>query len=790
MDRKYLFLSLSLCAALGVNADRVMHLPMEANKYGELTETVSNRWLDTYGKHYNENVAGAAGKALRFDGYSTYCQGNVASLGTPQKATFAMWVAPETYPVIKLDTPTDEKALLAGTINDDTKKGWGFKLGYTGKYSFRFYSDGTAGEIVAEDILPCYEWSHLVAVFDGENGKVTLYRNGQKVGEGNCQGTLSGDTSLLTVGKNPGPTSGDFALDTFNGVIDEIEVFDTALSANEIAAYTAENPADLTIPSTRFEKDLLRPKFHGMPGANWTNECHGMTYSNGRYHVFFQKNANGPYMTRLHWGHISSPNLYDWTEEKIAIAPAESYDVKGCWSGCVFTDDVVTGGKPNAIYTAVDYVKATIAQAAPADDDLIDWNKEGENPIINGRPGGLSDDFRDPYFFRNGDDAYIVVGTSKNSIGAMTLHKYSPSTESWSNDGKIFFQGNSAATDGRFWEMPTVTKMENGKWLVTATPLETATGVHVIYWTGSINADGTFAPDADSSVPREFELISRDGYGLLSPTIYKHDGKTIALGIVPDKVSTTQNCNWGWAHLYSFPRELSLDSNGNLLQKPFSGLNGLRSDSKVQMSNVGIDGVQDLDNVSGRQLELLGRFTVGSATVGFSFFKNSTGEAKVYYTPASNTLSVDLTELPRISNDSHVYNGLYRCQLPEVLPQGSELKLNVFVDGSVIDVFVNDKWATSVRAYPTAPDADGVAVFSNGGVVNAPEVSAWVLKSDGSAGIGDVAFDGVSNTFRNGPVRVFTLSGQLVKEASDEADAKEGLPQGIYLINNRKVLIE
>ena len=94
-----------------------------------------------------------------------------------------------------------------------------------------------------------------------------------------------------------------------------------------------------------------------MPDAGWTNECHGLTYYNGKYHVFFQKNANGPYMARLHWGHLSSVDMCRWEEEKIAIAPSESYDWKGCWSGCTFNDEELTGGKPYIFYTAVDNAK-------------------------------------------------------------------------------------------------------------------------------------------------------------------------------------------------------------------------------------------------------------------------------------------------------------------------------------------------------------------------------------------------------------------------------------------------
>lgn len=769
----------------GANAEQLLHFPMEAAPNGTLTETVNKGNIRIYGHHTNENMPGAAGKALRLDGYSTYAQGTVKNLGDLQNATFSIWVAPETYPVIEMDTPTDKKTTLAGTYDETARQGWAFCLGYTGKYSFKTYSGSWPLEVEATDLLPCYEWSHIVAVFNGTDRTLTLYRNGKKVGEGKAMNVLNCGSTKMTVGKNPTGTAGTFALDTFNGLIDDIEVADVALKESDLAI-SPENPADLSIPESRFENDHLRPKFHGMPGANWTNETHGMTYSNGKYHVFFQKNANGPYMTRLHWGHLSSPNLYDWTEEQIAIAPGADYDIKGCWSGCVFTDDELTGGKPNAIYTAVDYAKATIAQAVPSDENLIHWEK-GAAPIIPGRPAGLSDDFRDPYFFRNGNDAYIVVGTSKGNVGAATLHHYEAAGKRWSNDGKIFFAGTSAATDGRFWEMPTVTQMADGKWLVTVTPLETSTGVHTLYWTGTINADGTFSPDANSSVPRDFELISKDGYGLLSPTIYSKDGKIVTIGIVPDKISTADNCNLGWAHTYSFPREISLDSEGNLLQKPFEGLRGLRSDEKDSYTGLTLDGETAFEKAEGHQLELYGEFIVSNATFGFKFFQGSTGEATVSYNPATNEIVADFSALPRLANDNNVYNGIYRKTLPIRPAMGSNMTLDVFVDGSIVDIFVDNKWATSIRVFPNDKEATAASAFSKNGKVETVRLGAWQLKSDGATGVEMLPFDkeeGMSNK-----VDVITMTGMVIKRGVDRSEATSGLEKGIYLIGGRKVVV-
>lgn len=777
--------ALCLCTA-SLDAKLISRVPMDVRD-GIISETVSGSEITLYGRFSPENIDGAIGKALRFDGYSTYAFGNIAvpDAALPQM-TFAVWVAPETYPVVRPDTPTDEKICIAGTLDEETHTGWRFCLGYDGKYGFESYSGGWKISLTASDALPCYEWSRLVCVMDGTARTATLYRNGEKVGETKIMTTVDATAPTLYIGKDSENRYLDaFLINTFNGLIDDIEVYDTALSSDEIASVTPECAADLSIPASRFADNPLRPKFHGMPAAGWTNECHGMAYSDGRYHLFFQKNANGPFMTRLHWGHISSENLVDWREEKIAIAPALAYDIKGCWSGCVFSDDEVTGGKPNIIYTAVDYAKASIALATPEDESLIGWEKNPSNPIITGRPSGLSDDFRDPYFFRNGDDAYIIVGTSKDGVGACTLHKYNPTTQRWSNDGKIFFSGTTAAQCGRFWEMSNITKMDNGKWLFTTTPLDLQGGVRTIYWTGDIAEDGTFVPDANSSAPRQVELIAREGFGLLSPTLFQKDGVTTVLGIVPDKLSGSDNANLGWAHLYSFPREWSLDSNNNLLQRPSKALKVLRSETAQIESDIDVEGDKQL-NISGRQAELRAEFTVGTAPFGFRFFKGATGEASVTYNPASNQLKIDLSALPRLVNDASVFSGVYSCTLPENCPVGSQMTLDVFIDGSIIDVFVNDKWATSVRAFPTADDADGFEVFSTGGKTRVSSLGAWTLQSDASGSVD--AITGTDTSLR--PVNVYTLDGVLLKRNISPSEARLDLDKGIYIIGDKKVKID
>lgn len=775
--------ALALVSAMTSGADVVAHYDMTVNN-GCITESVSGLTFAVDGNFAPENVDGARGKALRFDGYTSRINATFPAAGLTAGAktmSVSCWVALPCYPIIQIDTNTTEETAIVSCLDTEAKTGWGFFVGFDGRYSFRTFVNGWPANLEVSAPLPVNQWNYLVATVDCDSRSIKLYNNGVEVASGKANGSisLSADAPLYMGQSTVSRKSGPFELMSFNGLVDDVTVYNSVAGNDVISACNPDNAANLDIPASRFADDLLRPRFHGMPAAGWTNECHGMTYAAGRYHLFFQKNGDGPYMARLHWGHISSENLYDWREEPIALAPGAPYDIKGCWSGCVFTDEVITGGKPNIIYTAVDYAKASIAQAMPLDESLIQWQKSAANPIIARRPTGLSDDFRDPYFFRSGSDAYIIVGSSKGGVGTTTLHKYNPASGSWSNTGQLFFSGTSASTDGTFWEMPNITLMSDGRWLFTATPLGSNRGVRTIYYTGSINADGTFAPDARSTMPRQVELNSREGFGLLSPTVYNHDGRTIVLGIVPDKLSAQNNWNLGWAHCYSLPRLWTLDANGDLSQRPVDGLEGLRTATVFSESQLVLNGSRSMAPVSGRAFEIDARVEVGSNRFGFNFFKNGSAQATLTYDPAAGQITLDFSRLTRLVNDDGVYNGIYTCTLPERPAAGTTLKINMFVDHSIIDLFVNDRWATSIRVFPTDPEANDIEVFADGNT-NFIDLKAWTLAVDGSDGVESLPADSDADI----PGTIYRLDG--TKVAASDTDT---LAPGLYITAGRKLLI-
>lgn len=201
------------------------------------------------------------------------------------------------------------------------------------------------------------------------------------------------------------------------------------------------------------------------------------------------------------------------------------------------------------------------------------------------------------------------------------------------------------------------------------------------------------------------------------------------LGIVPDKLATEQNLQMGWAHNYSLPREICLSADGKTLwQKPCSLLESMRTSEETSFSG-DLQGVASLAPVSGRHIEMLGEFTVGNAAFGFNFLKTGSQKVSLSYTPANNQLALDLTALQRQVNDG-VYGGVYKVTLPERPAAGEKLKLHVFFDGSIADIFVADKWAFSVRVFPTDANAVEAEVFADS--TTSSSVHAWVLDADAS----------------------------------------------------------
>ncbi len=701
-----------ICTALRVSAQHWNfdgEKPMQAGgkKYALQLNNVRNQV---------ELTAGLIGKGLRTDGYSTSLR--IQPGPDQQISACSGWFALESF-------PTDTAAFLA---MKDHKTGKSVSVGVNrfgeiiiGNGTSRGFSYLPTGQFVEK----CRWISVLLGTGTANRG---VWINGEQLKTDLSSVKFPEQPNEILISKDHKESLlGAMDLTVINGIVDELKLYNKPVAIkelqNEIAVLAKKVPV-LAVPSSRFKDDFSRPKYHLLPAANWTNETHGLIFYKGRYHIFNQKNASNLALRQINWGHFSSPDLINWIEHKPALSPEKGYDENGIWSGHVILDDK---GIPMISYTAGG-PKMGIGLAFPKDSTLKEWIKYKQNPVIAGQPEGYSrTDLRDTYVWKDGNKWYMVVGFGiKNDgveKGALLLYT-SVDLKSW-HFLHILFEGNpSVDNSGIFWEMPVFKKMGDKYVLLVNKVPHQGIPARALYWVGNF-VNERFVPD--NPLPKNLEVINR----LLSPSVTEDkDGRICAIAIIPDEISSEAAYLQGWSHLYSIPRVWNL-TDGILKQSPHPSLRSLRAPDSTVLETAVTDH-QPVKLCSGQQYEVLARITPNqSKQFGFVLHKNADGSeyTKIYYDAQTEEIIVDQRHssakkgIPlRIRKDAFS------------LDTSKPVTFHLFVDGSVVEMFINDQHALTTRIFPSKPGSDQAAVFAEGDQIHL-KAEVWniqpaIMKTD------------------------------------------------------------
>ncbi|MCF0196828.1 MAG: glycoside hydrolase family 32 protein, partial [Bacteroidaceae bacterium] len=158
---------------------------------------------------------------------------------------------------------------------------------------------------------------------------------------------------------------------------------------------------DTVAPAIQTDRrEQWRPQIHYTPAANWINDPNGMVYADGVWHLYYQYNPSGNGWGNMSWGHATSPDLFHWKEQPVALLPDELGYI---YSGSAVVDKDNTAGFGAdaiiAIYTAHgDREQQCIAYST---DGGMTFTKYKQNPVISNSSHG---DYRDPKVFW--DDTY------------------------------------------------------------------------------------------------------------------------------------------------------------------------------------------------------------------------------------------------------------------------------------------------------------------------------------------------------------------------------------------------
>jgi len=195
--------------------------------------------VDSAGSHDGINfgavrgVAGKVGNAFQFDGYDDYV--DTLSVGDiPTTSTISLWMYP---------TQEDELGQIFGSVANASGGKDGITLNYDGFdecVNVRYYQNNVLPGSIrtsSDESFPLNTWSHLTYTWDSSND-VRLYANGNLTATGNFALPPSSHDRTLMFGKSI--LSQNLA---FDGLIDDVKIWDRALSASEVASLSVPEPS-------------------------------------------------------------------------------------------------------------------------------------------------------------------------------------------------------------------------------------------------------------------------------------------------------------------------------------------------------------------------------------------------------------------------------------------------------------------------------------------------------------------------------------------------------------------
>ncbi len=485
----------------------------------------------------------------------------------------------------------------------------------------------------------------------------------------------------------------------------------------------------------RFLADPYRPAYHfcvpedmGMPG-----DPNGAFYHNGRYHLMYLYNRSG---SGFCWGHVSSGDLIHWRNHPDAIGPGHGDE--GVFSGGAFVDD---DGSAYLSYWMLWGAKGIgIAQSRGLDFDS--WTKLDANPVIKSTEWGITE-AKDPngktFLYGSADPSniwkkngryYLLTGNLLvlNKIGRTTN---APPAEQ--GDRLYLF----VSDDLKEWKYlhsfyerkPEWTDRSEDNMCPSFLPLPASpagglpSGKHLLLFISHNKGCQYYLGDYrnDKFYPENHGRMTWIDNTYFAPeALIDGQGRQIMWAWLLDNPSGEKEK--GWSGVYGLPRSLWLGDDGTLRLQPVKELERLRFHEKAWNELALAAGeTRALEGVAGDACELEIEIEVGTAPQsGLKVRASSNGEEEtlLYY-------DADKKELVFDSTRSGKEGRKVVERAPFTLKSGEPLKLRVFVDKSVVEIFANDRQAIGRRVYPTRSDSLGLVLFAKGGGARFKSVKAW-----------------------------------------------------------------
>ncbi len=468
--------------------------------------------------------------------------------------------------------------------------------------------------------------------------------------------------------------------------------------------------------------DPHRPTYHFVApeGSCMPFDPNGAIYWKGRYHLQYIYQDNRGHC----FGHASSRDLLHWRWHPTGLYPGDSDVDRGMFSGNCFVNK---NGEATMLYHGVSAGNCIATSSGPL---LEKWTKLTSNPIVpipeKGSPQEKLYSSWDPHGWLEGDTYYAIFGGKNPTVfKAKELDK-------WNYVGKFMAKDMPGVDDFEDISCPDFFRLGD-KYMLLCISHSRGCRYYLGEWKNE-----QFHPESHGR-------MNWPGGTCFAPeSLLDSKGRRIMWAWVLDRRSEpfSKSSPSGWSGTMTLPRVLSLARDGTLLIKPVDELKQLRTNGRKHTSIKVADGMSfRLDDVAGDCLELDLIINPGEAKrFGLKVRCSPDGreETVICYESGKKQLQIDMAKssiddlkyytlsmnLPNFTPD--IPDRLVTQQAaPFELKESEKLRLRIFLDRSILEVFANGRQCITQRIYPKLEDSLGIMLFSEGGSMIVESLEAW-----------------------------------------------------------------
>ncbi len=494
----------------------------------------------------------------------------------------------------------------------------------------------------------------------------------------------------------------------------------------EQEAALAKNPLMQRLIESRktYANDPHRPIYHYVNPEARLNDPNGLCYWQDRWHLFYQ--AYPPEDTRQHWGHAVSDDLVHWRDLPYCIYPNPE---RCCFSGATLVEE----DRVIAMYHGTEVGNIVALSDDPL---LLNWKKvAGKAVIPMEMPEGVHWAPRvfDPCIWKK-DGAYYALsgGTLPNGPAGKPIR------------ANFLFRSE----DLEHWEYlhPFI---ENDQYTMVgddgACPYFWPIGDrHIFLFFSHMSGGQYLLGDYDTNRDKfvvthgaKFNFGPYGPAGVHAPSAAP-DGK--------DGVIVIFNMNSGkptdrWNQIMTLPRRLSVEGD-TLSIEPAGDIESLRRDHVNVAARV-LPANQEtvIHTVSGSAIEIAAEIDPKEASsIDINVLRSPDREEFTRITFYKDRGYRDRIQMTGTQQSAITIDSTYSSTAPDVrsrapetahfvLPDDENLKLRIFIDRSVIEVFVNSRQCLALRVYPDRSDSIGVSLRAQGQDAKLVSLDAWQMQN-------------------------------------------------------------